>query len=113
MPVSPTWSRISSCRPPVTCPFLLLSFYRYKSIEIFDPRAHVSMEEWFLILFCEPFFRIDPSAVEAQLPGVVDRLEAALAKLEQDGNDQDSWDQVSNSFQFLADSAREGTFLGH
>jgi hypothetical protein len=36
-------------------------------------------------------------------------LEAALAKLEQDGDDQDSWDQVSNAFQFLADSAREGT----
>ncbi|KAG0071835.1 hypothetical protein BGZ90_012113, partial [Linnemannia elongata] len=49
----------------------------------------------------------NPSAVEAHLPGVVDRLEAALAKLEQDGNDQDSWDQVSNTFQFLADSARE------
>lgn len=42
---------------------------------------------------------------------MVDRLEAALAKLEQDGNDQDSWDQVSNTFQFLADSAREGTFV--
>lgn len=40
---------------------------------------------------------------------MVDRLEAALAKLEQDGDDQDSWDQVSNAFQFLADSAREGT----
>lgn len=67
----------------------------------------------FLSYFVNLFFRIDPSAVEAQLPGVVDRLEAALAKLEQDGNDQDSWDQISNSFQFLADSAREGTFLGH
>lgn len=89
-------------------------FYRHGSIEIFDPRALVSLEQWFLIFLCEPGFffslQIDPSAVEAHLPGVVDRLEAALAKLEQDGNDQDSWDQVSNTFQFLADSAREGTF---
>ncbi|KAG0372335.1 hypothetical protein BGX24_000387 [Mortierella sp. AD032] len=48
-----------------------------------------------------------PSAVEAHIPAVIERLEAALTKLGQDGNDQESWDQVSNAFQFLADSARE------
>ncbi|KAG0270767.1 hypothetical protein BGZ95_001553 [Linnemannia exigua] len=48
-----------------------------------------------------------PSTVEAHIPAVVERLEAALAKLGEDGNDQDSWDEVSNAFQFLADSARE------
>ncbi|KAF9930635.1 hypothetical protein FBU30_000261 [Linnemannia zychae] len=49
----------------------------------------------------------NPSAVEAHISKVIDQLEEALAKLEQDGDDQDCWDQVSNAFQFLADSARE------
>ncbi|KAF9187730.1 hypothetical protein BGZ51_001115 [Haplosporangium sp. Z 767] len=49
----------------------------------------------------------DPSAIAAQIPGLIAKLESAKTKLQQDENSQDSWDTVSNTFQCFADAARE------
>ncbi|KAF8938754.1 hypothetical protein BGZ58_000204, partial [Dissophora ornata] len=49
----------------------------------------------------------DPSSIESQIPLQIQKLEAAKAKLQQDENSQETWDEVSNTFQFFADAARE------
>ncbi|KAG0221435.1 hypothetical protein BGX31_009839, partial [Mortierella sp. GBA43] len=49
----------------------------------------------------------DPSSIESQIPGLIEKLQAAKVTLEQDGNSQVTWDEVANTFQSLADAARE------
>ncbi|KAI1317497.1 hypothetical protein EDD11_008304 [Mortierella claussenii] len=49
----------------------------------------------------------DPSATDAQILQHVQKLEAAKAKLEQEHSSQETWDEVANSFQYFADTARE------
>ncbi|KAF9949058.1 hypothetical protein BGZ72_009084 [Mortierella alpina] len=49
----------------------------------------------------------DSSAFEAEIPRLVASLEAARTKLQQDDSAQETWDDVSNTFQVFADAARE------
>ncbi|KAG0196717.1 hypothetical protein BGX28_009836 [Mortierella sp. GBA30] len=49
----------------------------------------------------------DPSVFETHIPRLIESLEAAKTKLQQDKDSQETWDNVSNTLQVFADSARE------